>query len=428
MSAENFSRINGIKGELVLPGDKSISHRAVMFSSLAKGKSIIRNLSNSEDVLSTVKCFKQLGCGIEFNNDQWEVTGRGYKGFKQPSAPLDAGNSGTTARLISGILAAQNFETEIIGDDSLSLRPMKRIVEPLSLMGARISTSSTGTLPLRISPSEKFSPVTYELKTPSAQIKSSVLLAGLHLEGTTTVVETQQSRNHTEIMLNLPVRQENGKTEISVSKANYPESNEWFVPSDISSASFFIALTVLTNNSELLVRHVSLNESRTGFITILQEMGADIRIENIEKNNGEKYGNIRIFGGKDLKNIDIIPGIIPNIIDEIPVLSIMGLFAAGSFKIKGAGELRVKESDRIKALCSNFKMLGLSPDEYDDGFELQGAITNRQPEFESFHDHRIAMAFGVLSMLLPNGGAVKNFECVKISNPNFLKQLNLIAR
>ncbi|HEX3072053.1 MAG TPA: 3-phosphoshikimate 1-carboxyvinyltransferase, partial [Ignavibacteriales bacterium] len=148
----------------------------------------------------------------------------------------------------------------------------------------------------------------------------------------------------------------------------------------------------------------------------------------IEKNNGEKYGNIRIFGGKDLKNIDILPGIIPNIIDEIPVLSVIGLFAAGSFKIKGAGELRVKESDRIKALCSNFKILGLNPNEYEDGFELQGAITNKQPEFESFHDHRIAMAFGVLSMLLPNGGTVKNFECVKISNPNFLKQLNLIAR
>lgn len=428
MSAEKFTQISGIKGELVLPGDKSISHRAVMFSSLAKGKSIITNLSNSEDVLSTINCFRQLGCEIEFINGQLEVTGTGYKGFRKPSASLDAGNSGTTARLISGILAAQNFETEIIGDESLSSRPMKRIIEPLSLMGANITASQAGTLPLRISPSDKISPITYHLKTPSAQIKSSVLLAGLHLDRETTVIELQSSRNHTEVMLNLPVRREKGNTSISVSKANYPEKNEWFVPSDISSASFFIALALLTKKSELSLMHVSLNESRLGFIKILQEMGADIRIENPVKNNGEKYGNIIIFGGKSLTNINILPDIIPNIIDEIPILSIIGLFAEGKFNIRGAAELRVKESDRIKALCSNFKILGLEPLEYEDGFELQGTITNKQPEFESFHDHRIAMAFGVLSMMLPDGGVVNNFECVKISNPNFLKQLNLITR
>ncbi len=427
MSGEKFSKINSVQGELVLPGDKSISHRAIMFSAMANGKSVIKNLSNSEDVLSTIKCFRQLGCEIEFKDGHVEVTGKGYKGFSKPAQPLDAGNSGTTSRLISGILAAQDFESEITGDASLSQRPMSRIIDPLKLMGAKFQATEKNTLPMKIFPSQIHS-IIHDLKVPSAQVKSAILLAGLHLDNPTTVIESQQSRNHTELMLNLPVTVNVGKTEISASRGNYPEPKDWFVPSDISSASFFIALALLTDKSQLLVKHVSLNESRLGFINVLKEMGADISIEGEEKNNGEKYGNLLILGGKELKNIDIRHDMIPNIIDEIPILSVLGLFASGAFRINGAEELRVKESDRIKALCENYKILGVKVEEYKDGFELSGNIGNKEPEFESYDDHRIAMAFGILSSLLPNGGFVKNFECVKISNPNFLKQLNLITR
>lgn len=424
---QEFNKIGKVGGELDLPGDKSISHRAVMFASLAKGTSRIYNLSNGEDVKSTQNCFKELGVEINTKENFIEVTGKGFKGFKKPTNPLDAGNSGTTTRLISGILAAQNFESTIIGDEYLSKRPMKRIITPLTLMGGKISSTENFTLPMTIHPAEKLSPISYELPIASAQVKSAVLLAGLHCDEPTTVIEKIRSRDHTERMLGLKVEQISESRIIYSSKENYPEPKEYFVPSDISTAAFFIILTLLTKNSSLKIKNVSLNETRTGIIYILRKMGAKIESENERTIAGEPLGDLIIYSSK-LKNIEISKEIIPNIIDEIPILSIAGIFAEGFFTIKNAGELRGKETDRIKAVCHNLKSLGLLVEEYEDGFSFNGEIKNDPPVFESFSDHRIAMAFGILSLILQGEGKVNNFECVSISNPNFINQINRIVR
>ncbi len=421
-----FDKISGVRGELKLPGDKSISHRAVMFACMARGSSEIENLSDSEDVKSTVNCFKQLGCTFSENKGKLIINGKGYKNFSEPQSALDAGNSGTTARLLTGILSAQNFKTKIIGDESLSRRPMGRIIEPLRKMGAKITASSNNTLPLEISPTENLNAIEYELPVPSAQVKSAVLLAGLHLDTETKVIETVPSRNHTENLLNLKVNKVGNKTVIFSSAENYPEPKKYFVPSDISSAAFFIVLTLLSEKGELKLKNILLNETRSGILEILVKMGGQITVENIRESNKEKYGDIVVKSGK-LRNIEIPKEIIPNIIDEIPVLSLAGLFAEGAFKIRNCKELRFKESDRIKALCENYKKLGVNVNEFDDGFELNGIASKSKPIFDSFGDHRIAMTFAVASMLLDDGGAVENFECVKISNPDFINQLRKVV-
>ncbi len=424
---QEFNKIEKVYGELELPGDKSISHRAVMFASMAKGTSIIYNLSNGEDVTSTQNCFKELGTDIKVQKNFIEFTGKGFKGFGKPNRPLDAGNSGTTTRLISGILAAQDFESTIVGDESLSNRPMKRIISPLTLMGGKIVPSEKFTLPMTIYQAEKLTPINYELPVASAQVKSAILLCGLHLDEPTSVIEEIPSRDHTERMLGLKVEITNaGKISYS-SKKYYPEAKEYFVPSDISTAAFFIVLALLSTNSLLRIKDVSLNETRIGIITILKKMGARIEIENERVLAGESLGTL-IVESSSLKNIEIPEEIIPNIIDEIPILAVAGVFADGNFSIKNASELRGKETDRIKAICSNLKLLGLTVEEFNDGFSFEGNIKNNIPVFESFGDHRIAMAFGILSLILQGGGKINNFECVSISNPSFLNQLTKITR
>lgn len=419
---QQFDRINSLRGELFLAGDKSISHRAVMFASLAEGKSIIYNCSESEDVYSTIKCFKQLGCDFDINGNTIKIKGKGFKNFLKPKNFLDAGNSGTTARLISGILSAQNFESTIIGDESLSKRPMKRIVEPLKMMGANIEASENDTLPLKIFPSKQLKPIEYELKVASAQVKSALLLLALHLEEESLIIDPFYTRNHTEKMLQLKVEETNRGNKIYCSKKNYPKNFEMNIPADISSAAFFIVATLITKNSEVLIKNVSLNPTRTGIISILKKMGAKIEIVNQKNELGEEAGDIFVRSSK-LENINIPKEIIPNIIDEIPILSIAGIFAEGDFVINHADELRVKESDRIKSLVENYKKVGLNVIENSDGFILSGEIKNNYAEFESYGDHRIAMSFAILSSMLENGGKVNDFECVKISNPKFLEQL-----
>lgn len=418
-----FNKIESVKGELALPGDKSISHRAVIFSCMADGISEIENLSNGEDVRSTLKCFSELGVTSKWENEKLIIEGKGFKNFIAPKNNLDAGNSGTTARLLAGFLSAQPFESTMIGDESLSQRPMKRVIEPLSLMAAKFSATPKLTLPLTIHPVEKLSPITYEMPVASAQVKSSLLLAGLHLEDETCIIESEQTRNHTEVMLGLRVEEKEGKRFIYSSHKNYPSAQKYFVPSDISSAAFFIVLTLLAKNSGVILRHVSLNETRTGIISILTEMGADIEITNRQTSNNELYGDL-IVRSSDLHLIEIPKEIIPNIIDEIPILSVASVLGTGKYEIRNASELRVKESDRISALAHNYKILGLDVEEFPDGFSVNGTIKNENPVFESFHDHRIAMAFAILSMFLINGGSISNFDCVKISNPQFLEQVN----
>ena len=424
---QKFNKIESVNGELALPGDKSISHRAVIFSCMAKGISEIDNLSNGEDVRSTLKCFSELGVTSKWENEKLIIEGKGFKNFNAPVNNLDAGNSGTTARLLAGFLSAQPFESTLIGDESLSQRPMKRVIEPLSLMGAKFSATPKLTLPLTIHQTEKLSPITYEMPVASAQVKSSLLLAGLHLEEETCVIESEQTRNHTEVMLGLRVHEKEGKRFIYSSQKNYPSAQNYFVPSNISSAAFFIVLTLLAKNSEVILQHVSLNETRTGIIKVLKEMGANIEITNKQTSNNEVYGDL-IVRSSELHSIEIPKEIISNIIDEIPILSVATVLGTGKFEIRNATELRVKESDRISALVHNYKILELDVEEFPDGFSVSGSIQKEYPIFESFHDHRIAMAFAILSMFLKNGGSISNFDCVKISNPQFLAQVNSLIQ
>lgn len=423
---QEFRRIRKISGELHLPGDKSISHRALLFSAMARGISEIENLADGDDVNSTINCLESIGADIERVGRSAKIKGRGYKNFAIPDGELIAGNSGTTARLLAGLLAAQNFDSIIIGDESLSKRPMNRIVQPLKQMGANISTSELGTLPIKIFPVAELGPIDFTLPIPSAQVKSSVIIAGLHSESKTIVRDPFSTRDHTERMLNLDCRNEGGERIISFSKDDYPKTSNYFIPSDISTASFFIVLALLSNGSELRLKNISLNPTRIGVIKVLQMMGGKILFENMRESNNEPFGDI-IVCSSSLQNIQLEKNIIPSIIDEIPILSIARLFANGTFQIRNAGELRFKESDRIKSLCYNFRLLGLDVNEFEDGFAVAGEMKERFPLFESFGDHRIAMSFAVLSMLLEKGGRVNHFDCVNISNPNFLKQLYSIS-
>ncbi|MDP4197717.1 MAG: 3-phosphoshikimate 1-carboxyvinyltransferase [Bacteroidota bacterium] len=423
---KEFSKISRVDGLLNLPGDKSISHRAVMFSAMAEGTSTIENLSNAEDVRSTINCFKGLGCSFKSDGGRLKVSGKGFKGFNKPSLPLDAGNSGTTTRLLCGLLSMQDFESYIVGDSSLSKRPMKRVMEPLNLMGGSFKATEKFTLPLTVFPAYKPKAIQYIMPIASAQVKSAILIAGLHLEEETVVREMVQTRNHTETLLGLNCVKGEGYTDIYSSKSNYPIPGEYFVPSDISTASFFIVLTLLAgNNSQLTIKNISLNSSRTGLLEILKSMGARIEITNEDKKMGEPFGDVTVYSSS-LKNIDIPSELIPNIIDEIPILAVAGVFAEGDFKISGAEELRYKESDRINAICSNMKLLGLNVNETEDGFVISGQINTSDALFESYDDHRIAMAFGIMSSLLEDGGRIHDFDCVAISNPNFLNQLGSI--
>ena len=423
---QSFKKIKRINGSLKFQGDKSISHRALLISSLADGKSIINNLSEGDDVNSTINCLKVLGIEVDLKKNDCTIKGKGFKGYEKSSEALYAGNSGTTARLLSGILAAQNFDSVIKGDNSLSLRPMKRIIEPLVQMGAIIKSENENRLPLRIFPSEKLKSINYSMPVASAQVKSAILLAGLHLDEQTSVIETKLTRNHTENLLGLNVVKENDKIVSSVSLKNYPEPKEYFIPGDISSAMFFIVLALLTKNSELIIKEISLNPSRIECLNILKKMGGNIQIEKTGVSNNEIFGDV-VVKSSDLKNVKISKEVVPLIIDEIPILTIAGIFAEGVFELRNASELRVKESDRIKSICKNLLKTDLIVEEFNDGFRIDGALRKVTGLFESYNDHRIAMAFAILSSLIGEGAKVNGFECVSVSNPEFLKQLYSIV-
>ena len=424
---QKFEKINKVSGTLSMLGDKSISHRALMISALSKGKSYIENLSSADDVKSTMDCLRQLGIEINTHKKQLVVSGNGYKGFKKPVANLNAGNSGTTARLLSGILVTQDFHSTIKGDNSLSKRPMQRIIEPLKRMGAKINSSKNNTLPLMIYPAENLSPIIYQLKIASAQVKSAILFTGLHIKDKTEVIERYQTRNHTENLLNLDVEKTEGRIISRVSIKNYPDAQKYFIPGDISSAMYFVVLALLTKNSELRINNISLNKTRTTVIDLLIKMGAKIETDIKGESQLEEYGNIIVKSSK-LTNIKIDKGLVPQIIDEVPILTVAGLFAEGEFKINNVSELRVKESDRVKSICANLSYLGLDVNESEDSFSISGTIKKSNPEFKCFGDHRIAMTFSILSCLLVNGGRVKGFESVSISNPEFLYHLKNIIR
>jgi 3-phosphoshikimate 1-carboxyvinyltransferase len=418
-----INKINSLKGELTVPGDKSISHRAVMLGSISDGETEIKNFLKGADCLSTIRCFRDLGINISINEDTVLVQGKGMHGLKKPENILDVGNSGTTIRLICGILAAQNFSCMITGDDSIRKRPMKRIIEPLTLMGADIkSLSGNGYAPLSLT-GNRLKGINYHSKIASAQMKSSVLLAGLYAEGKTRFVEPHLSRNHTELMLNYfgadVVSEENTHTVFPAGKLT---GRKVEVPGDISSAAFFMAAALITPNSEVLIKNVGINHTRSGIIKIIKNMGGNLSILNKKTDGPEETADI-LVKSSSLKGMTIEGEIIPNIIDEIPIIAVMAAFADGTTIIKDAAELKLKESNRIDAMVDNLSKMGADITATEDGMIINGGLPLKGAEIDSHHDHRIAMSFAIAGLNAENETKILGSESIKISYPSFFDNL-----
>ncbi len=417
-----------IKGQISVPPDKSISHRAVMISSIADGRSVIRNFLKADDCLRTVDCFRKLGVDIQFqDNDTLIVYAKGLKSLKEPKVELYAGNSGTTMRLLLGILAGQSFECVLTGDDSLSRRPMKRVVEPLKKMGAKIDGKEDGNFaPLKIE-GGKLKGIEYKLPVASAQVKSALLFAGLYADRDTVIYEKEKSRDHTEIMLkHFGADLSIDGTCVKIAPTERLNPSQITVPGDISSASFFIVSALLNRDSRLLIKDVGLNPTRTGIIDVLKKMGGKIYIENQKTQDGELVGDIYVEGS-ELKSVTVKGEIIPRIIDEIPILSVACAFADGTSVIKDAKELRVKESDRIRAIAFNLRKMGVKVEELEDGLIIEGNKNLKPAEFESFNDHRIAMSMAIASISLLGESKIKDIDCVSISFPSFFELLSSVS-
>ena len=409
-------------GELTVPGDKSISHRAVMFGALAKGITRITHFLEGADCLSTISCFRKMG--IEILRDQSDVlvTGKGLHGLQAPREILDVGNSGTTTRLISGILAGQNFSCELTGDASIQTRPMKRIMTPLGMMGADItSLKGNGCAPLRIQ-GKNLKAIHYSSPVASAQVKSCVLLAGMYADGITSVTEPVLSRNHTELMLNYfgaGVTSEG--TTASIHPEPVLEAREVQVPGDISSAAYFIAAGLLTPGSEILLKNVGINPTRDGMLKVCRSMGAQITLLN-EKQDGEPTADL-LIRSSELHGTTIEGAIIPSLIDELPMIAVMACFAQGTTVIRDARELRVKESDRITVMVDNLKRMGADIEGTEDGMIIRGGKPLHGAQIDSHMDHRVAMSFAVAGTICDGPLTIQNGECVNISYPAFYDDL-----
>lgn len=408
-----------LSGTIEIPADKSISHRAIIFSSLAKGKSIIKNFSNGQDPHSTLKVFQDLG--VEINEQNGIITVNSSDKLSASSLNLDCGNSGTTMRLLSGVLAGQNFNSTLIGDLSLSKRPMKRVIEPLSLMGAKIE-SKDFKAPLSIFGQELHA-ISYTSKIASAQVKSCILLAGLNVkDGITTITEPFISRNHTEIMLKaMGAKITKNGTSVSIEKSELTPI-EIEIPGDISSAAYFIVSALTLPNSDIILKNVGLNDTRTGIIDVVKQMGGNLEILDERTVCGERIGDLRIKYTKNLKACKISGEIIPRLIDEIPIIAVLATQAQGETTISDAQDLRNKESDRISALVTELKKLGAHIKEtpngmiINGGYELVGGC-----EVETYHDHRLAMSLYVAGLLCKQEILINGFEWVNISFPTFIE-------
>ncbi|MCW8871697.1 MAG: 3-phosphoshikimate 1-carboxyvinyltransferase [Xanthomonadales bacterium] len=411
-------------GELLPPGDKSISHRALIFASLAQGQSRIRGLLDSEDVQATASACRQLGMTDRFEGDERIVEGVGERGLQPPAAPLDMGNSGTAMRLLAGVLAAQPFDSELTGDASLSRRPMTRIVAPLGQMGARIETSANGTPPLKISGRSDLRGIDYESPIASAQVKSCLLLAGLYASGHTSVREPLRSRNHTELMLpafGVPLVGDCG-----VKGGSHLAGTSLRVPADISSAAFFLVAGALVPGSDVLLRDVGLNETRDGIVHVLQSMGADLAIRNRRRFGGEAVGDIRIRYAGLLKGVDIPPELVPSLIDELPVILALAAASQGTTRLRGAAELRVKESDRLAVMARGLETLGVGLREYPDGMDVEGGPV-KGGRVDGAGDHRCAMSFCVLGQVASAAVSVAGCENIDTSYPRFVDDLKSVG-
>ena len=418
--------IEKIQGKISVPGDKSISHRAVMLSGISQGKSRIKGFLRGEDCLSTIACFRGLGIDIQEKNQEIHITGKGLHGLSEPKDILDAGNSGTTMRLLSGILAGQNFLSIITGDHSLKKRPMDRIANPLREMGAAIDGRCGGSLAPLVIRGGGLQGMDYTLPVPSAQVKSAVLLAGLYAEGYTIVREKSISRDHTERMLRFLGGNIKTQKGVITLKSSNLEGQEIEVPGDISSAAFFIAAAAAFEGAHLIVEKVGLNPTRTGIIDVLRDMGADIEFDRIHKSGGEEIGDI-IVRGRKLLGTNIDETIIPRLIDEIPVIAVIAAVAEGKTTIRGAGELKVKESNRIDAMVRELKKRGVDIKELPDGMEINGPNEIRGGVAESYQDHRIAMAMAICGLFAKEPIKINNPECIAISFPEFEDKLKQIS-
>ncbi|KOY79734.1 3-phosphoshikimate 1-carboxyvinyltransferase [Apilactobacillus kunkeei] len=414
----------GLHGDLEVPGDKSISHRSVILSSISEGTSHIHHFLASDDCISTINAFRGMGVKIDLAGDDLTVEGVGLNGLSKPATKLDMGNSGTTTRLLSGLLAAQNFTTNLIGDDSLSKRPMKRVSEPLSMMGANIETID-GHLPMTIR-TGNIKAVKYELPMASAQVKSAIILAALNADEDSVIGEPQVTRDHTETMLNQfgdDVIERNGD-EITIHHQPNITAQDFNVPGDISSAAFFLVAATLVPNSHIVLKNVGINPTRTGILDVLIKMGANITLLN-QTNGSEPTADIEVTYTPYLKPIDVSEESIPLMIDELPLLALLASRADGHSTITGAEELRFKETDRIKTVVEEFKKIGIHIEELPDGFSIDGSknwqVVNAS--LDSHGDHRIGMTLAVAALLLDTDVQLNGEDAISISYPQFFDHL-----
>jgi 3-phosphoshikimate 1-carboxyvinyltransferase len=416
-----------IGGVAAVPGDKAISHRLAMMGAIAEGRTVIRNFAESADCASTLECLRRLGVTIDRDGSTVTVEGRGLRGLQKPSSELDAGNSGTTVRFMAGLLSGFPFESKFVGDASLSRRPMKRVIDPLRRFGARIEARDDNYLPMVVT-GGGLKPIDFTLPIPSAQLKSSVLLAGLYASGTTRVHEPVPSRNHTEIALaEFGANIRTGPNTIEIDGGCTLHGREFTIPGDVSSAAFFIVAALTVPGSRLTLTNVGLNPTRSGLINLLEDRQAKIAIAGMSAAGGEAVGNV-VVESSDIPGLEVGGSWIPNVIDEIPVLAVLGTRTQNGIRIRDASELRVKESDRIHAVATNLRALGAEVEEFPDGLFVPGRQTLRGGVVDSFGDHRIAMAFAVAGLIAKGPVTIKNPGCVGISFPSFFDILDEIRQ
>ncbi|OGQ84238.1 MAG: 3-phosphoshikimate 1-carboxyvinyltransferase [Deltaproteobacteria bacterium RIFCSPLOWO2_12_FULL_60_19] len=414
-----------LHGEIVVPGDKSIGHRAVIFASIARGTSRVYNLSGGEDNLRTVEAFRNLGVGISEQDGILVIEGRGWEGLQPPSRVIDCGNSGTTMRLLSGVFAGRPFVTTLDGDASLRQRPMKRVIEPLGQMGASIiSRNGKGSAPLEVH-GGKLKGIRYATPVASAQVKSAILLAALQAEGLTVVEEPQQSRDHTEIMapaFGAKIEVVSGGRTVSLKGPQELSAKDVRVPGDLSSAAFFLVAAAMVPGSDVTIRGVGCNPTRSGAIDVLRRMGANIERTHLRQEAGEPVADLRVVGGK-LNGVEIAPEMVARTIDEYPALAVAAALAEGVTTICGARELRYKESDRIAAMAKELRKLGARVEEREDGMTIEGGKRLEGASLKSYGDHRVAMALAVAGLSASGGVEIDDTGCADISFPGFFRLL-----
>lgn len=417
-----------LQGEFSPTPDKSISHRAIIFSCLAQGESIVRNFLKAEDPLSTLHAFRALGVEIDEEGEDILIRGRGRYGLTEPSNVIDCGNSGTTIRLLAGVLSGNPFFSVLTGDASLRRRPMGRVIEPLSLMGANILGRGGNRYPPLAIKGGPLQAISYAMPIASAQVKSSLILAGLYASGETSITEPVKSRDHTERMLpafgaSLSVK----GLEVCVKGGAELKGADTYVPGDFSSAAFFIVGALLMKNADITITGVGVNPTRTGLLDVLREMGAAVEMSNMRELSGEPVADIHCSGGAELKGVDIPRGKIPALIDEFPILCVAATQASGTTTIRGAGELRVKESDRITSMASELRKMGADIEEFEDGLSVRGGRRLSAAAVESYGDHRIAMAMAIAGLIADGTTTIHSVSSVNISSPGFFQRLRKLT-